>query len=165
MFNDELKEKINDLNNVKNINEIKNFEGLIKTLNHYAKNNNSEAQYLLGQIHYKCSPKNLNQAIEWFNKAVKQGNIDAQYQLAIIILYEVGTYQDRKRAYRLLLSAAGRGNSKAQSFLGYSFFEGDWIKQNYKKSLLWLTKSAAQGDAHDQFVVAMMNYGGMGVKK
>ena len=58
MFDDDFKEKIKDLNIIKNINEIKDFEGFIKTLNHYAKNNNSEAQYLLGQIHHKCSPKN-----------------------------------------------------------------------------------------------------------
>ena len=136
MFDKNFKEKIKDPNIIKNINVIKNLENLIKILNHHADNNNSEAQYLLGQIYYKCSSKNLNKAIKWFNRVSKLGNIDAQYQLAIIVLYEAGRYRDRKRAYRLLLSAACRGNSKAQSFLGYSFFEGDWIKQNYKKSLL-----------------------------
>ncbi|CAE7170257.1 ybeQ, partial [Symbiodinium pilosum] len=55
------------------------------------------------------------EAKDWYEKSASQGNLDAQFNLAVVLL--TGAAPDRPRAQRLATAAAAGGHAKAEALL------------------------------------------------
>lgn len=65
---------------------------------------------------------------------------------------------------RNLEALAKQGDSNAQSNLGYKFFFGDGIKQNFSEGIKWFRQSAEKGNAIAQFYIGEYYYLGYGTE-
>lgn len=62
-----------------------------------------------------------------------------------------------------LRQRANNGDANAQGALGFRYYTGDRIPQDYKQAVHWWTKAANQGDTNAQFFLGACYYGGYGV--
>jgi len=62
------------------------------------------------------------------------------------------------------LKLAEQGDIDAQSTVGFMYYDGKGVKQDYLKAFEWFKKAVEQGDAYAQLFVANMYYSGEGVK-
>jgi TPR repeat protein len=79
---------------------------------------------------------------------------------AIITALEKG---DSATAVRLLRPFAEHGNATAQFNLGFMYYEGQGVPQDYATAMSWFRKAADQGDANAQNQLAIMYNKGQGV--
>ena len=56
-------------------------------------------------------------AVEWYQRAARAGNADAQRNLGTMYQLGLGVAQDRLRAYAWYYAAAERGHPKARDYL------------------------------------------------
>ena len=88
----------------------------------------------------------------------KQGNADAQYNLAL--LYYLGSEVPRDIRYAIYwyTKAAKQGHVNAQYELGELYIDGPGdIRMDSKQGIYWLTKAAKQGLAQAQFSLAYIH--------
>ena len=80
-----------------------------------AHDGDSQAQYELGDSYYegKQTPKDLNQARQWFEQASLKGNADAQNRLGNMFFRGEGVPPNNIQAYIVLKMAAINGNDEA----------------------------------------------------
>ena len=64
-----------------------------------------------------------------------------------------------------LRKGADQGDVTAQFNLGYRYFEGQGLPQDYAEAALWFRKGAGQGDAFCQYNLAQMLRDGQGVPR
>jgi uncharacterized protein len=76
--------------------------------------------------------------------------------------YNKGDYQ---AAIGLWQPLAERGNAEAQGWLGWMYWWGRGVKQNYAESAKWFLKAAEQDDSYAQSQISMMYRGAYGVKR
>ena len=58
---------------------------------------------------------------------------------------------------------AVQGNASAQFRVGFMYYYGEGVPQDYKEAIKWYRLAADQGDADAQFWVGVMYYKGEGV--
>lgn len=61
--------------------------------------------------------------------------------------------------------AAEQGDANAQSRLGYSYFEGKGVEQNYAEAVKWFRRAAEQGDVYAQNGLGNMYFEGKGTEQ
>jgi TPR repeat protein len=66
-------------------------------------------------------------------------------------------------ALRLLRSLAGQGDTGAQNFLGFIYFHGRRVPQDYAEALKWYRLAADRGNADAQYGLGFMYQNGRGV--
>ncbi len=99
---------------------------------------------------------------EWLPYA-EQGDVNAQYNLALV--YDVG-YKNYQQAAKWYKKAANQDYDKAQYNLALMYRDGDGVSKNYKKSIKWFKKSANQGHAGAQSSLGFAyRWGNRGVDK
>ena len=98
-------------------------------------------------------------------KKAKQGDSEAQYNLALMYDNGDGIPKNEKKALHWYLESAKQGDSEAQLKLALMYIEGDGTPKNEKKALHWFTESAKQGDSAAQYSLALMYYNGDGIPK
>jgi TPR repeat protein len=64
-----------------------------------------------------------------------------------------------------LTKKAGAGDAKAQNELGWEYFNGKGVAQDYSKAAEWFQKAAIQGNAGSQLHLGIMFANGSGVPK
>ncbi len=99
-----------------------------------------DAQFNLGQA-YKLGrgvPADLAQAESWFRRAAKQGHLQAEDNLGLILF----TANKRDEAMPYINAAAGRGEPRAQYVLGTAMFNGDLAAKDWPRAYA-LTKRAS----------------------
>jgi uncharacterized protein len=64
---------------------------------------------------------------------------------------------------RIDLAWKGKGDPRAQSYLGYLYARGSGVPQNFRESAYWFKCAAAQGNAHGQFQLGLAYDKGEGV--
>ena len=86
-------------------------------LRHAQEGNHPAAQYCMGDMYYRGRgvQKNYKQAMEWYLKAAKQGNVGAQHMVGSMFEREEGVDRDYKQAMEWYLQAANQGHRDAQS--------------------------------------------------
>jgi TPR repeat protein len=133
------------------------LEEYLARLQKEAEAGNAEAQFNLGRIYLRGEgstgvafvrdvPKNIPKAVEWFQKAAMQGNINAQRDLGMLFKLGVGVEEDAKSAFMWLQRAAVQGNDVAQYNLGLMYADGAGVKLDLSRASAWLTLAAAQGN-------------------
>lgn len=100
----------------------------------------ADAQFNLGQA-YKLGrgvPADLTQAEDWYRRAAKQGHLQAEDNLGLILF----TANRRVEAMPFIINSAARGEPRAQYVLGTAHFNGDLAAQDWPRAYA-LTKRAS----------------------
>jgi uncharacterized protein len=146
-----------------------NSGGYIKALNTFytlAKKDDAKAQYNVGLIYAngKGVQKDLAKAKKWYEKAAKQGNGPAQYNLAQLyhMAGEKGTHRYEKARY-WYEKAVEAGIMQAYNNLASLYMEGKGVKQDQQKAFELFRKAASMGDSSAQVNVAVLYAWGEGI--
>lgn len=101
----------------------------------------------LGSLYYSGigTEKNVNKAVEMFDKAARLGNGEAAINLAFIYLTSSSNISNQ-RIFELLQQAANTGNITAQYMVGYSYYRGFAVQKNYKKAFDLIKQAAVSFD-------------------
>ena len=75
--------------------------------------------------------QDYNQAIQWFTKAERQNNANAQNSLGMMYLYGQGVSQNYNQAILWFTKAAEQGDSHALNNLGVMYSKGEGITSNH----------------------------------
>lgn len=100
----------------------------------------ADAQFNLGQA-YKLGrgvPTDLVQAEAWYRRAAKQGHLQAEDNLGLVLF----TANRRQEAMPFIINSAARGEPRAQYVLGTAHFNGDLAPQDLARAYA-LTKRAS----------------------
>lgn len=100
----------------------------------------ADAQFNLGQA-YKLGrgvPADLDQAEGWYRRAAKQGHLQAEDNLGLVLF----TANRREEAMPFIVRSAERGEPRAQYVLGTALFNGDLAPQDLPRAYA-LTKRAS----------------------
>ncbi|KTE17040.1 hypothetical protein ATE71_03375 [Sphingopyxis sp. H115] len=100
----------------------------------------ADAQFNLGQA-YKLGrgvPTDLGQAEAWYRRAAKQGHLQAEDNLGLVLF----TANRREEAMPYITRSAERGEPRAQYVLGTALFNGDLAPQDLPRAYA-LTKRAS----------------------
>ena len=97
--------------------------------------------------------KNPEQAVRWYKQAATEGDINAQLFLAAAYLYGLGVKKNTDVASHYYIDAAKSGNSLAQFALAENFLNSRQSSNN-KLGLIWLTRSANNGNPKAQTKLA-----------
>ena len=116
----------------------------------YAKDGNTEAAYLIGEMYGPRSwgqkGENRNgveqdnaKAIYWWGEAAKKGNSDAQLKLGWWLLKGGDVVkQDQAAGMNWLLMAANQGEPQAQYEVGIGYWKGRGVKPDPIAAYMWL---------------------------
>lgn len=135
----------------------------------------TQAQYILGNIFWdgKFISSDKEMAMECFLTAAEYGNIDAQITLGNLYLESEYIAHDYKKSLYWFTKAAEQGNAGMQYFLAYIYMQenmpmvmidenGELLKQikkltapDIENGVIWLTRSAEQGDINAQRSLAV----------
>ena len=91
----------------------------------------------------------------------KNNDADAQNELGNKY-YDDGDYNTAVEWYR---KAAEQGHAEAQLYLGYSYGNGQAVKQDQEEAAKWYRKAAEQGDAGAQINLGFCYENGQGVRQ
>lgn len=75
------------------------------------------------------------------------------------------SYDDLSNKLKKYIIKAIKGDAKSQNELGYCFYYGDGIAQDYSKAIYWYTKSAIQGFRSAQYNMGICYQQGTGVEQ
>jgi hypothetical protein len=92
-------------------------------------------------------PQDFATAAKYYRMAAEQGDMNAQFNLAVMYDDGLGVAQDQGEAAHRYRSAAGQGDPQAQFNLGSMYFKGEGVARNEGTALMWLTISAENGEA------------------
>jgi len=91
------------------------------------------------------------QALQWFERAARQGLAEAQFNLANMYAYGLadpsGDVDPNRLAAQWYFEAARQGHADAQYSLGILFLTGTGVVQNPDEAARWIGLAAAQGHA------------------
>jgi len=135
----------------------------------YARNGSPDAQLMLAAMYedghiLNKSPK---KAFKWYRKATKQTRkiSVAYFKTGVDYIYGKGTSKNIEKGMEQLTVAAKHHHIPSQLLLGSIYFDGDLVKQNFKKARYWFKESAKSHDARAAFAFAQMNELGLGGSK
>ncbi|HEV7343859.1 MAG TPA: SPOR domain-containing protein [Sphingopyxis sp.] len=116
------------------------YQGAVAQWRPAALAGDADAQFNLGQA-YKLGrgvPTDLAQAEAWYRRAAKQGHLQAEDNLGLVLF----TANRRDEAMPFILRSAERGEPRAQYVLGTAHFNGDLAAQDWPRAYA-LTKRAS----------------------
>lgn len=117
-----------------------NYQGAVAEWRPLALAGDADAQFNLGQA-YKLGrgvPADLVQAEAWYRRAAKQGHLQAEDNLGLVLF----TANRRQEAMPFIINSAARGEPRAQYVLGTAHFNGDLAAQDWPRAYA-LTKRAS----------------------
>ena len=115
----------------------------------------ADAAFNLGQA-YKLGrgvPINLAAAQTWFERAARDGHVDAQTSLGLL-LFDTG---NRIGGLRWLKAAAEQGEPRALLIYGTALFNGDGVVRDPVLAYAYVSRAAAQGLAPAKTTLAEMD--------
>jgi len=103
----------------------------------------ADAQYAMAQAYFlgRGVPQNTNLAEQWYERAARQGNEEAQANYGLL-LFQNGR---RREALPWIERAANRGDPRAQYVLGTALFNGDLVGQDSARAYALMTRAAEAG--------------------
>lgn len=116
------------------------YQGAVAEWRPLAIAGDADAQFNLGQA-YKLGrgvPTDLAQAEAWYRRAAKQGHLQAEDNLGLVLF----TANRREEAMPFIIRSAERGEPRAQYVLGTAHFNGDLAAQDFPRAYA-LTKRAS----------------------
>lgn len=117
-----------------------NYQAAVAEWRPLALAGDADAQFNLGQA-YKLGrgvPADLAQAEAWYRRAAKQGHLQAEDNLGLVLF----TANRRQEAMPFIINSAARGEPRAQYVLGTAHFNGDLAAEDWPRAYA-LTKRAS----------------------
>ena len=93
-----------------------------------------------------------------------QGDMHAQYHLAMLYDFGLGTEENDVEAARWCRQAAEQGHAEAQFTLGQTLRLGEAVAPDMKEAFTWFMKSARQGNPDAEHALSVCYQEGDGVK-
>lgn len=136
-----LREKAINTNNIQK--QLELYNQLTPVYEKLAEDNNSEAQFILGDIYGKGLNGNvdLKKSFFWTKRAADNGNILAIYNTAMNYYLGRGVNKNIDKAKEYYLKAANKDDTDAQYSLGKIL-----IDENNKEGIKFLEKAAENND-------------------
>jgi uncharacterized protein len=131
----------------------KDYPAAARLLEPLARHGNAVAQLRLALLHYHGHgvPEDNVLALQWFERAARQGLPDAQYHLGNMYAYGLARLpadaDPSRLAAQWYFEAARQGHAEAQYSLGILFLTGSGVEQSPAEATRWIEKAAAQGHA------------------
>lgn len=131
----------------------KDYPEAVRLLEPLARGGNPQAQDRLGQLYYHGHGVRESDAaaLQWFDRAARQGLADAQVHLGNMYAYGLAPLPPDVDGARLAaqwyFEAARQGHPEAQYALGILFLTGSGVQQNAAEARRWIERAAAQGHA------------------
>ncbi len=139
----------------------------IAALLQQAQQNNAAAEVKLGNLYNSGGnglARDYVQAMQWYQKAADQGDLEAKYQLAMMYFNGHAGSKDFNKAADLLQDPANGGMAAAQYRLGDMAAHGEGVRfQDFKTAADWLTRAANQNNAEAQMELGDLYFNGSGV--
>ncbi len=128
-----------------------------------AQTGDANALFALGEFYYLGMgvPKDLEKAMEYFERAAQKGHVKAAFNLGHIS-FERGEYDKARKWFE---RAAEAKDPKSMLYLGEIHYQGLGVPQDYGKALYWYTKASEAGYPQAQYSLGMMFFEGKGVKR
>ena len=115
--------------------------------------------FILG-LNFVCLPQKVlavsdkaRASFKLYELKAKQGDVNAQFNLALLYHQGSGTYDHRNAIY-WYVKAAQQGHVQAQYKLGSLYHNlryAEEVPQDSNRAVFWLTKAAEQGYVHAQY--------------
>lgn len=123
--------------------------GLFRFQMSLAEKGNAEAQYKVGEMYElgKSVPKDIPNALIWYEKAADQGHTKAGYKILYLEIQANGLNDFSKTQLGVLRQEAASGNPDAQYFLGKMYATGVGVPKSLNNALTWLNKATFNGVA------------------
>lgn len=131
----------------------KDYPTALRLLEPLAKAGDATAQLRLALLHYHGHGVRESDAtaLQWFERAARQGLPEAQYHLGNMYAYGLAALPAEADGARLAaqwyFEAARKGHADAQYSLGILFLTGSGVEQNSAEAMRWIEKAAAAGHA------------------
>jgi uncharacterized protein len=131
----------------------KNYPEAVRLLEPLALAGDPQAQLHLGTLYYHGHGVRESDALamQWFERAARQGLAEAQFQAGNMHAYGLVAVPADIDAQRLAaqwyFEAARQGHAEAQYSLGILFLTGSGVTQSAKEAQKWIERAAAQGHA------------------
>ncbi|MGI9413907.1 MAG: tetratricopeptide repeat protein [Hyphomicrobiales bacterium] len=110
--------------------------------------------------------QNMQQAVGWYMRAARKGNLEAQFRLAKILhAGGKGVKRQPASAVKFYKAAAKRGHPDAQNWLGYAYQHGHGVVKNPSIAADWYKNAAGHGQAEAQNNLGLMYLTGKGVEQ
>jgi TPR repeat protein len=104
-------------------------------------------------------------ALPIFSRLAEEGDLEAQYHLALMYYHGEGMKPDLKAAFAWRLRAAKSGHAGAQADLGVMYDNGEGTKVDRREAARWYQASAEQDNPIGQRNLALSYLRGEGVSK
>ena len=96
-------------------------------------------------------------ALIFLRPQAEQGDVNAQYGLALMYFNGEGVPQDFTEAEKWWLLAAEQGHAEAQADLAYMYENGLGVQDN-NEAVKWYRKAAEQGNREARYNLGLMYY-------
>jgi len=111
-------------------------------------------------------PQDMDKALDWLKAAADGGFVEGEHTLgASYLLGGGGLDTDPIRGIGYVVRAAEKGHPGAQSNLGYAYYTGTGVPQDFDKAFVWYKRAADQGLARAAVVVGTMLKDGNGTDR
>lgn len=123
--------------------QVGNYAAAVAEWRPLALAGDADAQFNLGQA-YKLGrgvPADLVQAEAWYRRAAKQGHLQAEDNLGLVLF----TANRRTEAMPFIINAAARGEPRAQYVLGTAHFNGDLAAQDWPLAYALIKRASDAG--------------------
>jgi hypothetical protein len=131
----------------------KDYPNAVRLLEPLARAGNPQAQSRLALLYYHGHGVRESDALalQWFERAARQGLAEAQFHLGNMYAYGLADLPADTDANRLAaqwyFEAARQGHADAQYSLGILFLTGSGVAQDANVARKWIARAAAQGHA------------------
>lgn len=125
------------------------YDDRFKNWQSQAEQGDPRAQYSLGNAYLKGNEvaKDVDKAIEWFEKAATQKHAKSEYILGKLYYEGKSVRRNYNTSFKWIKKSAEHGHHPAQFLLGKMYADGDGTDKDLDMALDWLKKARA-----DQFL-------------
>ena len=142
----------------------KDYPSAVRLLQPLASAGNPQAQLNLGLLYYHGHGvrESDSEALQWFERAARQGLAEAQFLAGNMYAYGLivlpADTDPTPLAATWYFEAARQGHASAQYSLGILFLTGSGVELNDAEARKWIARAAAQG--HPDATAYMKGLGG-----
>ncbi|HRV98605.1 MAG TPA: tetratricopeptide repeat protein, partial [Aminobacteriaceae bacterium] len=90
-------------------------------------------------------PKDSMKAFYWFDRAARNGYIDAMVNLGVLYEKGDGAVFSPEKAIRWYTEAAEKGSFLGMAYLGEAYYQGRGVRKDEKKAVGLLEQAASSG--------------------
>lgn len=126
------------------------------------------SQYFIGKLYSngRGIEQSFEEALLWYNKAAKQGDLNSINNLGIIHDFGYGTKVNSKKVIKYYEKGCEKNHSNSLNNLGYLYLNGIHVpEKDFNKSLDLFEKSAIQGNPWALYGLAQQYLRGKGCEK